>query len=91
MAPKSTYSRPDCLSIEIPHEGSGTRSGSVDGFGCVIVGAIVGEPAECVSGLLSGSQHGGAFTTLTAMVVFACAAEIPNSAAYRGGIETVTV
>ena len=55
------------------------------------VGAIVGEPAEAAwCERLAAPQHGGAFTTLTATVVCACAAGISKSAAYRGGIATVT-
>jgi hypothetical protein len=50
----------------------------------------MGDPAAAALLRLAAPQHGGAFTTLTAIVVCACADGMANSLAYRGGIETVT-
>ena len=74
----------------MPKDGSGMRSGSVEGAGWVSIGAIVGEPAAAACrARLALPQHGGGFTTVKATVVRACACEMPKRRVYRGGIAIV--
>src|SRR5450755_2268164 len=82
------------LLVEIPQDGSGTRSGKADGGGFRSSGTAgaVGSVVPCVTGRREcPKQQPVPFTTVTVTLVVASCAVIWNSRTYLGVMVAVTL